>query len=162
MNNWARRIRAAIGMGITWAAAWSLAGGVLARVPGFSTDLPLPLLFAPLGFITGIIFSGILVGIEGRRGFGRTSLTRFTTWGAASGLLLSAVFVVGALLRGANAWSEFLLFGPPLAVAGAACAAGSLAVARRGEQRALPGDAGHQAETELTEAEKRELLGRGD
>ena len=100
MKKWGRRIRAAIGMGLTWGAAWFGAGILLARVPGFYSDLPFALLFAPLGFVTGIIFSGILVGIEGRRGFDRTSLARFAGWGAASGLLLSGIFVVGAALRG--------------------------------------------------------------
>ena len=162
MKRWARRIRAAIGMGLTWAAAWFGAGMLLARVPGFSSDLPFALLFAPLGFITGIIFSGILVGIEGRRGFDRTSLSRFAVWGAASGLLLSGIFVLGAALRGGALWGEFLLFGPPLAMAGAMCAAGSLAVARRAERRELRGDSRHPLEAELTEREKRELLGRGN
>src|SRR3954471_22964084 len=108
MKQWWRRIRGAIGMGLTWAAAWFGAGFLLARVPGFYSDLPFALLFAPLGFITGIIFSGILVGIEGRRGFERTSLSRFAAWGAASGLLLSGIFVVGAALRRADLWREFL------------------------------------------------------
>jgi len=112
--------------------------------------------------VTGIVFSGILVGIEGRRGFDRTSLWRFAAWGAASGLLLSGIFVVGAALRGAALWGEFLVFGPPLAMASAVCAAGSLALARRAERRELPGDSRHPAETELTEDEKRELLERGD
>ena len=66
MKRWGRRIRASIGMGLIWGAAWFGAGLVLARVPGFHSDLPFALLFAPLGFVTGIIFSGILVGIEGR------------------------------------------------------------------------------------------------
>ena len=107
MKTWARRIRAALGMGLIWGAAWGGAGTVLARVPGFDSDLPFALLFAPLGFVTGIIFSGILVGIEGRRGFERTSLSRVAGWGAASGLLLSGIFVVGAALRGAAVWGEF-------------------------------------------------------
>ncbi|HEY6156451.1 MAG TPA: hypothetical protein VIV88_03310 [Gemmatimonadales bacterium] len=161
MKSWWRRIRAAIGMGIIWGAVWSGAGALLARVPGFYSDLPFALLFAPLGFVTGIIFSGILVGIEGRRGFDRMSLARFAAWGAVSGLLLSAIFVVGAALRGATVWGEFLVFGPPLAMASAVCAAGSLALARRA-QRELPGPSGDLAEAELTEDEKRELLGRGD
>ena len=161
MKKWGRRIRAAIGMGLTWGAAWFGAGILLARVPGLSSDLPFALLFAPLGFVTGVMFSGILVVIEGRRRFDRFSLSRFAGWGAASGLLLSGTFVVGAALRGAALWGEFLTFGPPLAVAGAVCAAGSLAVARRGERRELPGDSSHSAEA-LTEEEERELLGRGD
>jgi hypothetical protein len=135
---------------------------LLARVPGFYSDLPFALLFAPLGFITGIIFSGILVAIEGRRKFDRMSLPRFAGWGAVSGLLLSGIFVVGAALRGASLWREFLTFGPALAIASAVCAAGSLAVARRAERRELPGPSGDPDEAGLTEQEKRELLGRGD
>jgi hypothetical protein len=154
MKMWGRRIRATIGMGLTWGAAWFGAGILLARVPGVSSDLPFALLFAPLGFVTGIIFSGILVGIGGRSGFDRTSLSRFAAWGAASGLLLSGIFVVDAALRGAALWGEFLVFGPPLAIASAVCAAGSLAIARRADRRHLPGDPGHRGEAEL--------LGRGD
>jgi len=157
-----RRIRAAIGMGLTWGAAWFGAGSLLARVPGFYSDLPFALLFAPLGFVTGVIFSGIVVAIERRRGFDHVSLSRFAGWGAASGLLLSGIFVAGAALRGASLWGEFLVFGPPLTIASAVCAAGSLAVARRAERRELSGLSGDPAEAELTEDEKRELLGRGD
>jgi len=162
MKKWGRRIRAAIGMGLIWGAAWFGAGILLARVPGFDSDLPFALLFAPLGFLTGIIFSGILVAIEGRRGFDRMSLSRFAAWGAASGLLLSGIFVVGAAVRGEGLWEEFLVFGPGLAMASAVCAAGSLALAKRAERRELPDPSGDPAEAELTEDEKRELLGRGD
>jgi hypothetical protein len=149
MKTWGRRIRAAIGMGLIWGVAWSGAGALLARVPGFSSDLPFALLFAPLGFVTGIIFSGFLVGIEGRRGFARTSLPRFAAWGATSGLLLSGIFVGGAALRGAALLSEFLVFGPALAMAGAVCAAGSLALARRAERRELPRPNDDRAEATL-------------
>jgi len=161
MKKWWRRIRGAIGMGLTWAAAWFVAGVLLARVPGFYSDLPFALLFAPLGFLTGVIFSGILAGIEGRRGFDRMSLSRVAGWGAVSGLLLSGIFVVGAALRGGNVWQEFLVFGPALATASAVCAAGSLAVARRAEKRELPGPSGDPSEAELTKDDKRPLLGRG-
>jgi hypothetical protein len=161
MKKWGRRIRGAIGMGLAWGAAGFGAGILLARVSSFDVDLPFALLFAPLGFLAGIIFSGILVIIEGRRGFDRMSLSRFAGWGAVSGLLLSGIFVVGAALRGEALWGEFLVFGPVLAMASAVCAAGSLAVARRAERRELPGPRGDPAEGELTEDEKR-LLGRGD
>ena len=162
MKKWGRRIRAAVGMGLTWGAAWFGAGILLARVPGFYSDLPFALLFAPLGFVTGIIFSGILVGIEGRRGFDRMSLSRFAGWGAVSGLLLFGIFVVGATLGGETLGGEVLVLGLVLATASAVCAAGSLAMARRAERRELPGPSGDPAEAELTEEEKRELLGRGD
>ena len=162
MKTWGRRIRAAIGMGLTWGAAWFGAGILLARVPGFYSDLPFALLFAPLGFLTGIIFSAILVAIERRRRFDRVSLSRFAAWGVVSGLLLSGIFVVGAALRGETLWGEFLVFGPPLATASAVCAAGSLAMARRAERREFGSHSGDPAEAELTEGKKGELLGHGD
>lgn len=162
MKQWGRRIRAAIGMGLTWGAAWFGAGILLARVPGFYSDLPFALLFAPLGFVTGIIFSGILVVIEGRRRFDRMSLSRFAGWGAASGLLLSGILVGGAALGGETLGGEVLVFGLVLTMASAVCAAGSLALARRAERRELPGPRGDPAKAELTEDERRELLGRGD
>lgn len=132
MQRWARRIRAAVGIGLTWGFVWSLAGGVLARLSTVNPDLPFPLLFAPLGFAVGVIFSGILAAVGGRRGFERMSLWGFAALGASSGLLLAGTFAIAAALRGDSFWSEFLLFGPALATAGAVCAAGSLAVARRG------------------------------
>lgn len=162
MKNWGRRIRGAIGMGLTWGVVGFGAGILLARVSSFDVDLPFALLFAPLGFFAGIIFSGILVVVEGGRGFDRMSLSRFAGWGALGGLLLSGIFVVGAALRGDASWREFLLFGPALAMASAVCAAGSLALARRAERRELRGPVADPAEAELTEDEKRELLGRGD
>ena len=139
MTQWGRRIRGAIGMGLTWGLAWFGAGMLLARVPGFYSDLPFALLFAPLGVACGMLFSGILVVLERGRPLDRLSLPRFAAWGAGSGLLLSGLFVVGAALRGASPLGEFLLFGPALAIASSACAAGSLALARRDERRELLG-----------------------
>jgi hypothetical protein len=161
MNNWGRRIRGAIGMGLAWGAVGFAVGTLLARVPGFDVDLPFPLLFAPLGFFAGIVFSGILVVIEHGRGFDRMSIPRFAGWGAVSGLLLSGIIVLGAALRGDAVWAEFLLFGPALALASAVCAAGSLAVARRAESRELlSGPSGNPVDAKLTRSDQREPLGR--
>ncbi len=79
-----------------------------------------------------------------------------------SGLLLSGIFVVGAALRGADPWGEFLVFGPALAMASAACSAGSLALARRAERRELPGTGADSAEVGGTADDVRELPGRDD
>ncbi|MBL0940891.1 MAG: hypothetical protein IBJ03_18510 [Gemmatimonadaceae bacterium] len=67
MSSWLRRIRGVIGMGATWAFAWSFAGTTLRWVFGVNTDAPLPLLFGMLGFIAGITFSAVLVLTEHRR-----------------------------------------------------------------------------------------------
>ena len=162
MKKWVRRIRAAVGMGLTWAAAWFGAGIMLLLVPGFDADVPFPILFALLGFGAGITFSGILGIIEGRRRFDQMSLARFTGWGAVGGLLLSAMFVLAVALGGEALWGELLVLGPVFALAGAVCAAGSLALARRAERRALLNVSAEPAEGELTKAERRELLGGGD
>ncbi len=142
MKTWWRRIRAGIGMGLTWAAAWFVAGLLLARVPGFYSDVPFAILFAPPGFVTGVLFSGILVAFERRRGIDRMSLSRVAGWGAVSGLLLSGIFVVGSLVSGAAVGGAILPLLLVPTAASAACAAGTLALARRAERRELPGPRG--------------------
>jgi len=55
-----------------------------------------------------------------------------------------------------------LALAPTLAVASAVCASGSLALARRAVRRELPDSRGDTAEAELTDHEKRKLLGGGN
>lgn len=134
MRTWLRRIRGALGMGVTWGAVWSAAGLVLAVVTRFQADAPFPLIFGVLGFAAGVIFSALLTLTEGRRGIDRMSLPRFAAWGAAGGLLLSAVFSRAASLE----WGDVLAIVPAFMLASAVCASGSLALARRAVTRALP------------------------
>ena len=134
MRTWLRRIRGAIGMGVTWAAAWSAAGVVPRWVFGVNTDAPLPLVFGVFGLIAGVVFSAVLALTEGRRRFDQMSIPRFAGWGAMGGLLLSALFAkVGSL-----GWGDVLVLAPTLAVASAVCASGSLAIAKRAVRRELP------------------------
>ena len=158
MRKWLGRIRGAIGMGFTWAAAWFAAGLVPRWVFGFNADVPFPLVFGVLGFIAGVIFSAFLALTEGRRRFDQMSLPRFAGWGAAGGLLLSAVFAKAASLD----WGDVLVIAPTFALASAVCASGSLAVARRAVRRELPDIRGDAAEAELTDHEKRRLLRGGE
>lgn len=85
MGKWLRRIRGAIGMGFTWAAAWFAVGLVPRWVLGFNADAPFPLVFGVLGFIAGVTFSGLLMLTEGRRRFDQMTLSRFAAWGAMGG-----------------------------------------------------------------------------
>ena len=59
MMKWVRRIRGAIGMGLTWAAAWFGAGLILLVVmlaAGGSADVPLPSLSSgSLRAVSGLI-----------------------------------------------------------------------------------------------------------
>jgi hypothetical protein len=141
-------------MGLTWAAAWSAAGMVPRWLFGFNADVPFPLVFGVLGFIGGVIFSGVLMLTEGRRGFDRMTLPRFAAWGAVGGVLLSAIFTRAASLGAADA----LVIAPTFAIACAISASGSLALARRAGMRELPGVRRDSAEAELTEREPRKLL----
>ena len=157
MRKWLRRIRGAIGMGLTWAAAWFGAGLILLLIVGVgAADVPFPLFFALLGFLAGVTFSGVLGIVEGRRRFDQMSLPRFAAWGAIGGLLLSGIFAWAAGLGG-----EFLVLGPLFALSGAGCAAGSLALARKAEDRELLDASADVGEAGLAEDEARELLGGG-
>jgi hypothetical protein len=134
MSKWRRRIRGAIGMGLTWALAWFSAGMALLLVVGpDAADVPFPLGFGLLGFLAGVAFSGVLGLVEGRRSFDQMSLPRFAGWGAVGGLLFSGIFVAVAGLGGA----VLLVLAPVFALSSAACAAGTLALARKAEDREL-------------------------
>ncbi len=148
VQKWIRRIRGAIGMGLTWAFAWFAAGMVLLAIVGLdAADVPFPLFFGLLGFLAGVTFSGILGLVEGRRSFDEMSLPRFAAWGGLGGFLFSSLFVLATGL-GADA---FLGLGAVFAVAGASCAAGSLALARRANDRESLGAGEDVSRLEITE-----------
>lgn len=135
MGNLLRRVRGAIKMGLTWAIPLSLAGGVARWILGVNTDAPIPILLGAFGFVAGVTFSGLLMLGERRRAFEQMSLARFAAWGAAGGLLMSAVFAKLASFG----LSDVFVVAPTFALACAACAAGSLALARRAVRHELPG-----------------------
>jgi hypothetical protein len=86
MEKWLRRIRGAIGMGLTWALAWFSAGmimlmGLLLVTGSAGADVPYPLGFGAFGFVAGVTFSGVLGLAEDRRRFDQLSLTRFAGGG---------------------------------------------------------------------------------
>jgi len=131
MRNWTRRIRGAVGIGLTWAAAWFAAGMMLLLVVGVdAADVPFPLFFGLLGFLAGASFSGVLGILGGRRRFDQMSLSRFAGWGALGGVL-----VAGILTLASRPEAEFLVLGPVFGLAGALCAAGTLALAKRAERQ---------------------------
>jgi hypothetical protein len=155
MARWLRKLRGIVGTGLTWAVGWA-AGGLLIGVAsvllpwlpwdGFFRifDAPLPALAVP-GFIGGLLFS-IVLGIAGRnRRFDELSVPRFAAWGAAGGLLLGLLPAVLVLLGLASTeggrlgvWQFTAVIIGPLTLFSAASAAGSLLLARKAEERALP------------------------
>lgn len=148
---WLRRIRGAIGMGLTWALGWAVVGiliGVTSKITPFLPwdrffavfDAPLPAMAVP-GFFGGAFFS-IVLGVAGRgRRFSELSLLRFTAWGAVGGLLLSlfpaALVAVGLASTnpGYSLWRTTAVIGGPLILLSAASAWGMLKLARVSEKR---------------------------
>lgn len=110
-------------MSLAWGAGFAATGGVIARIPGFESDLPFPFLFAPFGVAAGLLFSPLLT----RAGARATA----ASWGAVIGLLMSSVFV---MLR--KNPRELLAFAPLLTIAGAAATAVALTILRRRDVRA--------------------------
>lgn len=143
-------------IGLAWAFAWFSAGMILLLIVGFgAADVPFPLFFGLLGFLSGVTFSGVLGLVEGRRRFDQMSLPRFAAWGGLGGALLAAVFVP---LTG-QGLDILLLLAGIFGGAGATCAAGSLALARMAEHDELLESGSDVDEVGLTAEEKRELLG---
>ncbi len=153
-TGWLKRVRGAIGMGLTWAAGWAVAG-VLIGVTSLLTpglpwnaffrfyDAPLPSLAMP-GFIGGVIFSVVLGIAANRRSLDELSVPRFAAWGALSGLLLSAIpdllVLAGTATRSetaAGVGTLTAIIALPLVTLCAVSAAGSLLLARRARRRDL-------------------------
>ena len=166
MKTWWRRIRGAIGMGLTWAAAWGGAGTIvmLAFVlrTGSRPDAPFPLMFGAAGFVAGLLFSGVLGLVDGRHRFDQMSLRRVAAWGAAVGFLLAAAFVLAVSLSGDPGFLwNLAVVGPVFAFAAAGSAAGSLALARRAQSRALLETTKGATAAGPSEAEARQALRNG-
>ena len=166
MKKWLRRIRGAIGMGLTWAAAWGGAGTIVMLAfllrTGSRPDAPFPLLFGAAGFVAGLIFSGVLGLVDGRRRFDQMSLPRFAAWWAAGGFLLAATFVLAVSLSGDPGFLwNLVVVGPVLAVAAAGSAAGSLALARSAQHRELLETTDDATALGLSEGESRKVLRNG-
>ena len=154
MRGWLRRVRGAIGMGLTWAFGWAVAGlliGVSSLVlPGLPWDAlfevfdaPLPALAVP-GFFAGVFFSAVLGIVGRRRRFSELSLPRFAAWGALGGLLLIlfpfALVAVGLASReGSDIGTGQILavITPLFLLLSALSASVTLIIARAAERRGM-------------------------
>lgn len=158
MGRWWRKLRGAFGLGLTWAFAWFAAGMLLLLVVGpDAADVPFPIGFGFIGFLAGVTFSVVLGLAEGRRRFDEMSIPRFALWGGLGGVALSVVFSLVAGLP----LDMPLILGPVFGLAGAACAAGTLALARMAEDPESLAAGAEVDEVGLTDAEMRDLLGPG-
>jgi hypothetical protein len=152
---WLKRIRGALVVGLTWAFGWAAFGLLIGvsslLLPGLPWDAffavfdaPLPALGVP-GFVGGVLFAVVLRVAAHRRRLDELSLRQFGAWGALGGLLLSLVpgtmTVVGLATVNEGAlgfWPLTAVIAGPLTLLSAASAVGSLLIARRGLDPALP------------------------
>jgi hypothetical protein len=157
MRRWLRRVRGALGMGLTWAVAWALGGFlfelILNILPG--NDLGhivdiWPAFFAMIGFLGGMVFSVVLPIAAGRRRFHELSTSQFGVWGALGGSLLGGWALATGMMSGAPPLLRAAILIVPPALLSAASAAGTLAVARMAERKSL--DAGTDERQETLEA----------
>lgn len=180
MANWLRRLRGAVGMGLTWAGLWSVVGAVVAVLPGtLVAPYPIPLewlvrlaaqsaaQFAALGFVGGATFSGVLAATEGRRGFGQLSLPRFAILGTLGGLAMwalrgsvgeSVIRLLDSIGMPGPTW-VYGISGGLIVLVGAGSAVGTLVVARRVDDRELLEAGEGMAEAGRIEPEVPQLLG---
>jgi hypothetical protein len=137
MKKLLRRIRGALGMGLTWAVAWGFVGFLMEFVDphGQIADI-WPAIFAIPAFLGGVIFSVVLGIAERRRKFEELSIPRFGAWGAVAGLVVGALpFVFESNSSGLPTWQLALMIMCPISVLSGVSAAGSLALARMADRR---------------------------
>ena len=139
MKSWLRRLRGAVGMGLTWAIAWAVVGGGIMEgiVDPHGRILDMwPQTLAIPGFIGGVVFAGMLWAAEGRRRFDELSLPRFGALGALVGVVLGGLAVAAGAASGVGAlWLRAAVIVAPVTLLSAASATGSLALARKAQQR---------------------------
>lgn len=144
MRSILRLLRGALGTGVTWAAAWALAGLglfgiVFALSPGLSGFGSLTTLLATIcsasGFLAGIAFSTVLATVYRHRQLQQLDLRAIGAWGAGAGLVLPCWFLLGSLSAGILVDPSFagaLL--AATAIFGATTASGSVALAQSGAE----------------------------
>jgi peptidoglycan/LPS O-acetylase OafA/YrhL len=140
MKKLLRRIRGAVGMGLTWALVWAPVAVLIGLFvdPDGSMDEMWPAIGAYPGFLGGVVFSIVLAIAARRRRLEDLSLPRVAAWGAAAGLLVGALpFTIGEPTTDRPVWLLATVVIGTITLLSAVSAAGSLALARRAQMRAL-------------------------
>jgi hypothetical protein len=125
-----KRIRSALFMGLVWGGVWAIVGGFIMEgiidPNGEIVDM-WPQLLGIVGFMGGVIFSGVITALARQRGLDEFSFREFAGLGALTGVLqgVLAMLVVGAPL----------LFLAVTTSVSALVACGTLGVVRVAERR---------------------------
>jgi len=147
MKGFLRKLRGIIGTGLTWALGWGVLFGGLWVALGSPLGAVLEAVAggAFLGAFAGGSFAVILSIAERRRTLEELSLRRVALWGGIGGMALILVLSPLALIRLLDAGlpiSAMLQFVIPLGISGvlgAGFATGSVALAKREDQKKIGG-----------------------
>ena len=159
MRGWFRRIRGAIGVGLTWAVGWGLGGGLIWLVRTFAefgVDVALFLgaQYALIVFLGGVTFSAR------RTRFDQLRIPTFAGWGGLGGLLIGAVYLAQLwTFYGGGPDAATLEFLAITTLFGAGSAGGSLALARLADDGRLLEQGQEASGVGLSDVERRSLLG---
>ena len=158
-----RRIRGAIGVGITWALAWAPVAvfvGTQIIDPQDTMEEMWVMVGVLPGFFSGVIFSIVLGIFARRRRLDDLSIPRVAGWGAIAGLLIGILpFVIGDTDGSPPAWLLAAIIIPSFTLLSTLSAAATLAVARRALRRESRDMDTAIDNLGLTNDEKRALLG---
>ena len=146
-----KRIRGMVGMGLIWAAGWSPIGAVIGLVGGVGA-VALAISWAQIGFMGGVFFCTVLGITEGHRRFDEIQMSLRVFGGIGGTVAWFFLSTGGPVTLGSLAMASFVF------LLGAGSAAGSLALARKADDRELLEHGADVADIGLTEEEKRELL----
>lgn len=161
MTKWLRRIRGAVGMGLTWAVGWAIIGGGIMEgiVDPHGKILDMwPQTLAIPGFLLGVVFSVVLSIAERRRRFDELSFPRFAGLGAVAGVALGSLAIAAGAFPGVPLLLRAAGIIGPLTALSAVSAAGSLALARMAEDRGLLRANGDEPDEGLPAREPRKRL----
>lgn len=132
MRTFLRKLRGALGLALTWTIAWAALGAVIGtidsvlRPTGGESPWHMAKVLGSVGFVSGLTCAVAIASLERRRQFSQLSLMRVALWGALGGATIPLLTAVP---------ESQLLWTCPF---GALLAAGSLGLARRGQDTTLP------------------------
>lgn len=157
MKIW-KRLRGALGTGLTWAAGWAVLGGIHGFVIGalkpWQWELYNPVLTTAVGYavgglIAGTGFGAALAWIGRRESLQRISRFKVALCGAIGGAALPVIVHLTRGLTSSAGWGDVALTASVTALLGAGSAVASLWIARRSDDE--PGRT-------LDDAVEREML----
>ncbi len=139
MKKWLLRMGRATLMGLMWGVAWAPIGPIVGFIVDRdgSMDEPWIVVGALPGFLSGVAFSIVLMIAERGRRFDELSLRRVAGWGGVAGLLVVMLPYVASFPEPDGRFPMMLGIALAVALLSALSAAGSLAIAGRGNFNVL-------------------------